>query len=95
MSQQTKWVLIIALFVLLSTDVAFAQAGYSLVRWSVDSGGQQSKEGSFTMRSVIGRLDVGTYRGGSFSVRGGFLLAQPSDPHLENVWRIYLPFVQR
>jgi len=71
-----KWFLSILLLVivgaLLGVVSASALAGYTLDWWTVDSGGDTSSGGSYSLGGTIGQPDAGTSSGGSYSLSGGF-----------------------
>ena len=71
-----KWFLSILQLVivgaLLGVVSASALAGYTLDWWTVDSGGDTSSGGSYSLGGTIGQPDAGTSSGGSYSLSGGF-----------------------
>ena len=89
-----KWFLSILLLVivgaLLGVVSASALAGYTLDWWTVDSGGDTSSGGSYSLGGTIGQPDAGTSSGGSYSLSGGFWGGGAA-----NQYDIYLPLVLR
>lgn len=59
-----------------------ASAGYSLGRYTIDSGGGDASAGAFVIRGSIGQLDAnapGPATGGNYELSGGFWGASGSD----------------
>lgn len=81
------------LFVFIWT--AQAQGGYDLSWFTMDGGGGQSSNGSYTLAGTAGQPDVGAaLTGGGYTLAGGFWgvggAAGGSD-----VYHIYLPYILR
>jgi hypothetical protein len=89
-----KWlipiILIIAALLFVAT-IAYAQEGFDLSWWTVDSGGGQSNGDVYSLQGVAGQPDAGVLQGGDFILAGGFLSGVTAPP--PPVYNLLLPLV--
>ena len=79
-----------ALLVLSITFTVYAEvAGFVINWWSVDSGGDSSQGGGYTLYGTIGQSDAGAMSGGGYTLHGGF---RPGGVLTQQV-ELYLPLV--
>jgi hypothetical protein len=83
-------ILIIAALLLIAT-IAYAQEGFDLSWWTVDSGGGQSNGDVYILQGVVGQPDAGVMHGGDFVLVGGFLSGVTAPP--PPVYNLLLPLV--
>jgi hypothetical protein len=89
-----RWFYLLASIVIcvVATGNVFAQsAGYTL-DWFVLAGGGQASGGAYTVRGVAGQSTAGSLSGGTYSLSGGFLLAEPP---AQTSFQRYLPVTIR
>ncbi|MCC7355054.1 MAG: hypothetical protein IT330_15020 [Anaerolineae bacterium] len=72
------------------------------IPWWTTEGGDTSSGGPYTLVGVIGQPDAGSQSGGSYALRGGFLVSIPTFhrylPLIQvpfSTFRRYLPLIQR
>ena len=85
--------ILVALLILTSTVVAYAQTGggYDLSWWTVDGGGGTSQGGGYSLTGTIGQPEPGpASTGGSYNLLHGFW------PSAGNIfYDIFLPLIIR
>lgn len=86
----------LALAGLLAISLAVAaqgDGGYDLSWWTVEGGGGTSKAHAFSLSGTLGQAEAATWRGGGYTLAGGFWGGEVQSSG-ENNW-IYLPLVLR
>jgi hypothetical protein len=58
--------------VLLGAGRALAANGYTLVAWTVDSGGGTLTGGAYSLSATVGQPDAGVLKGGVYMLLDGF-----------------------
>lgn len=86
-----RWMILlplVALAVLLLSEIALAEPGYDLSWWTVDGGGYTfSQGGVYQLGGTIGQPDAGVMSGGDYTLSGGFWGG------IEYFLRVYLPLI--
>ena len=79
---------------LLSAATAYAQTGFDLSWWTVDTGGTVAfSAGGYSLSGTIGQPEVGQLVSGEYTLSGGFWQGiQPSTP-IDR--RVFLPLVTK
>ena len=93
--QRIGWRVLVSVLVLMAlAGVAWAQNGYSLVRYSTGHSGAVASGGGYTLVASIGQPDASAASGGGFTLSGGFLTGAPvsleqpeEDIFLPSLWR--------
>jgi hypothetical protein len=68
-----------------------ASPGYTLDWWTVDGGGRTGGDGGgYTLQGTIGQPDAAPWRGGHYTLVGGFWPGASS-----RLYHVYLPLVTR
>ena len=81
---------LIALPGLAATQAGPAADGYDLSWWTVDGGGATAAGGGdYALAGTAGQPDAAVWRGGDYTLAGGFWGATRAD------YRIYLPVLMR
>lgn len=92
--QRFGWrVLLGALLVLALAGVAWAQGGYTLLRYSAEHSGALATGGGYTLVAATGQADAGGMSGDGFELAGGFITGAPigQEPQRE----MYFPLLEK
>ena len=73
MSRRTALVFAMATLALLVAPIVLGQAGFDLLRPTIDGGGSTDMSGGdYHMGATVGQSDAGSLSAGVFDLRGGF-----------------------
>ena len=93
MKRAARFLVLAAMFLMVSSVSAATVADYDLSWWTVDGGGTtNSSGGSYTLGSTIGQPDASVWQGGEYTLAGGFWGSGAAAAAKQ---RIYLPLVLR
>lgn len=82
---------ILLVSLLLASIALAAPQSYNIAWCTVDSGGQTSSNGVYTLSGTIGQPDIGEMSNGGYTLVGGFWPGKAA----ASQYRLYLPLVRK
>lgn len=87
MRRKVPIIILVMAFLLLSAVIVygFANDGYQLSWWTVDSGGGVSTGDEYLLQGTVGQHDAGELHGGSYTLAGGYWQPLDREPEQQKV----------